>query len=105
MLNSESLSLVYNCISFRLTGDFPDIQVIPVVNSSDVTFDVTETARGEPDMDTVALELEGVVSLPFSVGSLSVSTVSRHHHHHYHHHLATIITITVITSVNTVLVL
>ena len=36
---------------------------------------VTENTRGSPDRDTVALMLEGAVSLPFSVASLDASKV------------------------------
>lgn len=64
-------------LSFNL-GDFPDIQVVPVVNSSSVTFSVTEDTAGTPDIDTVALEMEGVVSQPFQVSTLTAGSVSRH---------------------------
>jgi len=60
-----------------LTGDFPDIQVVKVVNSSDVTYTVTEDTRGEPDLDTISLSLEGVVSKPFSVASVDANSVSK----------------------------
>ena len=36
---------------------------------------VTENTRGSPDRDTVALMMEGAVSLPFSVASLDTSKV------------------------------
>lgn len=62
--------------SYELTfdskrGDFPDIEVIGVpANSSSVTYSVTEDVKGVPDLNTVALMMEGIVSTPFSVASV-----------------------------------
>ncbi|XP_053372863.1 fibrocystin-L-like [Mercenaria mercenaria] len=54
-------------------GDFPDISVVKVVNSSSVAFKVSSDTDGTPDLDTVALSLADVVSDPFSVASLDAS--------------------------------
>ena len=62
---------------FVFKGDFSDIDVVQVVNSSTVEYKVSEDTSGIPDIDTVALSLAGVVSDPFSVSGLSASNVSR----------------------------
>ncbi|KAL4228989.1 Fibrocystin-L [Mactra antiquata] len=55
-------------------GDFPDIKVI-YINSSYSTQDITENVKGVPNMDTVAITMEGVTSLPFSVSTLTENTL------------------------------
>lgn len=61
-----------------MSGDFPDIEVIKVVNSSDVNYSVTEDTRGVPDIDTAAVMLGGIISSPFSLASLNADGVSLH---------------------------
>ena len=56
-------------------GDFPEVQVRKVVNSSDVSYTVSEDTRGVPDMDTISLLLEGHVSQPVTLSSLTESSV------------------------------
>ncbi|XP_045208899.2 fibrocystin-L-like [Mercenaria mercenaria] len=57
------------------TGDFPDIDVVKVKYGFPVSYNVTEDTRGIPDIDTVVLELDGVVSEPFSVASLTAGEI------------------------------
>ena len=52
------------------------IDVIKVVNDSDVTVSTTETTKGVPDLDTVSLTLEGTVSRPFTLSILTADSVS-----------------------------
>ena len=52
------------------------IDVIKVVNDSDVRVSATETTKGVPDRDTVSLTMEGAVSHPFSLSTLTANSVS-----------------------------
>ncbi|XP_052805044.1 fibrocystin-L-like isoform X2 [Mya arenaria] len=56
-------------------GDFPDLSVMGP-NGTEIDYDVSEDTKGRPDVDTVALTLEGTVSQPFSVSSVSQSQLN-----------------------------
>jgi len=58
-----------------LSGDFPPLSVIAVGNGT-VRASVSEVTKGQPDGSTVALTLEGAVSLPFKAVGATLSTAS-----------------------------
>ena len=58
------------------TGDFPPIEAIAAsIDDPTPSVNVALDTRGSPDVDFVALTLDGAVSLPFSVGSLDAAGV------------------------------
>lgn len=50
--------------------------MVQVADSSNVTYSVTEDTQGSPDMETLALSIDRIVSKPFSVSSLDAGSVS-----------------------------
>ena len=52
------------------------LDVVKVMNDSDVTVTATETTKGVSDMDTLSLTLEGTPSPPLTLSTLTDSEVS-----------------------------
>ena len=52
------------------------IDVIKVMNDSDVTVTATETTKGVSDMDTLSLTIEGTPSPPLTLSTLTDTEVS-----------------------------
>ncbi|XP_053388768.1 fibrocystin-L-like [Mercenaria mercenaria] len=66
----------YNITFDSKRGNFPNMDVVPVEDSDPVSYTVTEHTPGVPDLDTVALMMDGVVSEPFSVAVLKAGNIS-----------------------------
>ena len=52
------------------------LDVVKVMNDSDVTVTATETTKGVFDMDTLSLTIEGTPSPPLTVSTLTDTEVS-----------------------------
>ncbi|WAR05573.1 PKHL1-like protein, partial [Mya arenaria] len=82
--SEESITLVRETTetpTYTLTfvsdrGDFPNIEVVKVLNSSDVAYTVTEEVQGRPDLHTIAIAMDGVVSSPVSVATVDQNKIS-----------------------------
>ncbi|XP_053372850.1 fibrocystin-L-like [Mercenaria mercenaria] len=72
---NDSYPEFYTLTFISKRGDFPDIDVIQVDSVFPLTFNVTEETQGVPDLDTVALAINGVVSEPFAVTSLDAANL------------------------------
>ena len=66
---------VVNFIFVCPLGNFPQIEVVAVYDNPTPAVSRTENTKGSPDMNTVALELEGAVSMPFSLATLDAGKV------------------------------
>ena len=58
------------------SGDFPKIEVRKLLNGAPASGNITQTTRGVPDMNMVALQLETRVSNAFQISTLNANTVS-----------------------------